>query len=85
MNTHDISRLETAIKDLQGALKELGTGNDLEELSMIIHRPGWTTIQEAELVHGVVSHLISHAQAAQALTTTLMSAARNIGRTGNSS
>ncbi|MEO7193935.1 MAG: hypothetical protein ABIZ05_03805 [Pseudonocardiaceae bacterium] len=85
MSMHDISRLETAIKDLQGALKELGTDNDLEELLMIIHRPGWTTPQEAELVHGVVSYLTSHAQAAQTLKTTLMSAARNIGRAGNSS
>jgi hypothetical protein len=61
---HDITKLEAEVRSLQDAVTKLGHAKHAELLLTIIHRPGWTTQREDELVrahthslHGQVTHL----------------------------
>ena len=56
---HDISGLEAKLGRLSLSLSELTSAKHAEQLLLMIHRPGWTTPQEAELVHALVD-MIQH-------------------------
>jgi hypothetical protein len=62
MKAQDKPHLEARIKDLHRSIKGLGDANDLEELALLIHRPGWTTPAEWQFVMGLVESL--HTQVA---------------------
>lgn len=49
--SHDIPALETKIRTLGEAISRVGDAKHAELLGRIIHKPGWTTIRENELVH----------------------------------
>lgn len=65
MKSQDRLHLEARIKELHQSIKGLGDGGELEELAVLIHRPGWTTQAEAQLVTGLVESL--HKQVANIL------------------
>jgi hypothetical protein len=48
--SHDIPALETKIRTLGEAISRVGDAKHAELLARIIHRPGWTTLPEHELV-----------------------------------
>lgn len=52
--THDIAALKQKIDTIQGAVSQLHDAKHAERLTPIIHRPGWTTIAEFELVQAHV-------------------------------
>jgi len=60
MKAHDKPHLEARIKDLHHSIKALGDTPELEELALLIHRPGWTTPAEWLFVTGLVEALHTH-------------------------
>jgi hypothetical protein len=78
MAKHDISHLETKIKELQEACRSLGDNSDLDELLKIIHRPGWTTPPEFAFATALVESLREQARNMLTLRKTLVSASREI-------
>ncbi len=79
MPQHDVARLEASLKQVQAHLANLSGREDFEELLLIIHRPGWTTVAEFELVSGIVETLQVHAQAMVRLKQALMAGSRQVG------
>jgi hypothetical protein len=49
--THDIAGLEGKLRALGEATSKFTEAKHVDQLLPIIHRPGWTTVQEAALVH----------------------------------
>jgi hypothetical protein len=49
--THDIVALERKLRALGDATAKLAEAKYMDQLIPIIHRPGWTTVHEAALVH----------------------------------
>ena len=78
MKAHDKPHLEARIKELHRTIKALGDGNELEELALIIHRPGWTTPAEWLFVTGLVEALHSHAAQLTNLKQMLMTGSKAV-------
>ena len=55
--THDIAGLKQKITTIQDSITKLQDAKHAERLVPIIHRPGWTTIAEFELVQHQVDSL----------------------------
>lgn len=51
---HDVARLESNVKSIQKALRDLAQEDDFIELIKHFHQPGWTTPAEFMLVSGVI-------------------------------
>jgi hypothetical protein len=89
MAKHDVAKLEAKIKELAGALGGLspatataqGGGGDLLALIPIIHKPGWTTIAEFQLVEGVLDAMLTQSKQLAGLKTVLIGASHAIGTT----
>jgi hypothetical protein len=93
MDKHNVTKLEAKIKELVGGLAQLaatGEGrasslapsNDLQELFVIIHRPGWTTIAESIFVEGIVDTMLLHVKALDSLKQALVVGSRAVGAAG---
>jgi len=54
---HDIAGLKQSISDLHEAMSTLQDAKHAERLQTIIHKPGWTTIAEFELVQAHIAGL----------------------------
>ncbi len=76
---HNIAHLETQIKNLRAQLANVADGTDLEELLIIIHRPGWTTPAEALLVSGIIDTMLEHAKVLTGLKQVLINGSRAVG------
>ncbi len=59
----DIDRLEKRITALREALTHLSTDHDWGELSLIMRRPGWTTVAELAFTQGIVESMLTYTQA----------------------
>lgn len=60
---HDIAGLVSKINALHEAISKLRDAKHGEVLLPVVHRPGWTTVAEFELVHAHVAYLhnqVSH-------------------------
>jgi len=77
---HNLAHLETRIRGLGEHLGTMGNGSDLEELIILIHRPGWTTPAEYMLVSGIVDAMQEHAKALTTLRQSLISGSRLISK-----
>jgi hypothetical protein len=62
MEQHEVTHLETRIKDLCRSLASVANDKDFMALLPIIHRPGWTTVAEAMLVKGLIDAMHAHTQ-----------------------
>jgi hypothetical protein len=61
-------------------MSKLTVENRAEQLLRIIHRPGWTTPQEAQLVHAMIDSLTQHVEAVDTAHRALIAASESIGR-----
>ncbi|HLG65578.1 MAG TPA: hypothetical protein VKY19_26900 [Ktedonosporobacter sp.] len=75
---HNIAHLEARMKELRTLLATMGDTTDFDELIVIIHRPGWTTIAEHLLVDGLVDAIQEHAKALTHLRQTLLHGSRAV-------
>jgi hypothetical protein len=50
MEKHELSQMESHIKTIRTAHASLANTSELDELLVIIHRPGWTTPAEVGFV-----------------------------------
>jgi hypothetical protein len=72
--------LEPKIRALQEQLKEISSEKNTEQLITIIHRPGWTTPQEAEFVHAMLDSLAHQIEGVHRAHQALITVADKIGR-----
>ena len=72
--------LAPKIRRLQESMNKLTSENRAEQLLQIIHRPGWTTPQEAQLVHAMLDALTQHVDAVETAHRALVAASEGIGR-----
>ncbi len=75
---HDISSLEGRIRNLSKQLKHVADETDLEEMFVILHRPGWTTPAEYLLVSGIVDVMHEYAKAMVSLKQVLINGSRAV-------
>jgi len=75
---HNIAYLEVRIKELSTQLATLADTQDLEELIIIIHKPGWTTPAEYVLVRGLVDAMHEYTKALASLRQTLIHGSRAV-------
>jgi len=76
---HALSTLETGIDRLQKGFEGLRDDDGFAELLRIIHRPGWTTPAELELVTGLVEIMDSHVKALTRMRELLIRGSREVG------
>jgi hypothetical protein len=74
-----IEKLEKHIEELSHDLTKLGNTEDLENLRLIIHRPGWTTLPEIAFASGIVESLHAQTKALAQLMSTLIKASESVG------
>jgi hypothetical protein len=77
--THDIGRLEAQLYDLRDAIAQLGDGEAIGEVLLHIHRPGWTTPVEYELISEMVATARAQVDVVRGLAGAIASGARQIG------
>jgi hypothetical protein len=70
--------LEPKIRALQEGLKKISS--QTEKLVVIIHRPGFTTPQEAEFVHAMLDSLAHQVEGVDRGYQTLVAVADKVGR-----
>jgi len=80
MVTHDPVALDRRIKHARTAFAKLGSVDDMDELLIVIHRPGWTTIAEVMLVESLLDTLTAQAQGMLATRQALMNASKRVGQ-----
>jgi hypothetical protein len=80
MSDH-VKTLEPKIHKLHDSLGKLTARDSKQELLTIIHRPGWTTLPEAQLVHAMLDSLNQHVDAVHTAHRALIAAANQIGKT----
>ena len=78
MDKHDVTHLETQIKQLGRCFSSLADDRDFQELITIIHRPGWTTVAEHLLVTGVVDSMLAQAKTLVGLKQALLNGSRAV-------
>jgi hypothetical protein len=68
---HDIAELESTVRALHEGISKLHGANHAERLMQMIHKPGWTTPRENELVrahtHSLQGQLVNLHQSFDAL------------------
>jgi hypothetical protein len=77
--SHDIPALETKVRALGEAVSKLGGAKHAELLSQIIHKPGWTTVRENELVHAHLDASHNQVSSIHKGLDALITIARKIG------
>jgi hypothetical protein len=76
---HDIEGLKQHVSTLDAAISKLHTAKHAERLITIIHRPGWTTPREFELVKAHVEALSGHVSSLDKSLGELVAIADKIG------
>jgi len=76
---HDLKTLESGIRRLQKNIDGLRDDDGFAELLRIIHRPGWTTPAEFQLVFGLVEIIDSHLRALVTMRELLVRSSREVG------
>jgi hypothetical protein len=75
----DVAGLEAKIRRMDENLSKLHSARHAQELLRVIHKPGWTTVAEAALVHALVDSLNAHMDSMHRAHDALLSAARQVG------
>jgi hypothetical protein len=79
MNEHT-KTLEPKIRAIQEQLKQISSEKNTEQLITIIHRPGWTTVREAEFVHAMLDSLAHQVEGVSRAHGALVTVADKIGQ-----
>jgi len=77
-HAQSIMCLETKVKALSAYLITLADIPDMEEMLVIIHRPGWTTPAEFALVSGMKDSIQGHVNNPTEIRKVLLSGSRAI-------
>jgi hypothetical protein len=77
---HDIKKLEVEVRTLQAVISKLGKAKHAEHMMTIIHRPGWTTQREDELVRAHTRSLHNQAAHLHRALDALIAIAQKIGK-----
>ena len=77
--THDIAGLERKVRSLQQTISKLHDAKHADALLPIIHRPGWTTLPEFELVQANIDSLHNQASHLHNAFEALIKTAEKIG------
>jgi hypothetical protein len=76
---HDIDKLAVLIRGLQHAIGKLATDNHSEELMRIIHKPGWTTPAEFQLMVAGLESAQTQAESLARQLRGIAAGARQVG------
>jgi hypothetical protein len=79
MEKHDLAKLESHINAIKSAHSDLGTPDGWDEISRIIHQPGWTTIAETLLVLNALESIASQTRQLVGLKNGVLNGARAVG------
>lgn len=79
MEKHELTQLEGEIQALKTSHAALATGDSLDELLKIIHRPGWTSVAELAFVRTGLESVRAQTAQLNALTQGLLNAAKLVG------
>jgi len=79
MEKHELTQLEGQIQALKTSHAALASGDSLNELLTIIHRPGWTTPAELAFVRTGLESIRAQTAQLHALTQGLVGAAKHVG------
>jgi hypothetical protein len=77
---HDIAGLDQKISALNETVSKLKDAKHAERLRPLIHRPGWTTVPEYELVQAHVAHLHHQLTGLHKCLDALVTVAEKIGK-----
>ena len=77
---HDVSALESKLRELSRSISDLATSNHAEQLLPMIRRPGFTTPQELELVAALADVMHQHTNMLRRAGDTLVKTADQIGK-----
>lgn len=77
---HNISALEAKLQRLAQSLSDLTGAKHVDQLVAMIRRPGWTTPQEAQLVHATVDMIQHQIDGVNRSGAALVKIADEIGR-----
>jgi hypothetical protein len=76
---HDIKGLERDLKAIGDLISKTHDAKHADRLLAIVHRPGWTTVREEELVRTHITALHNHANALHSGFEELVKIADKIG------
>jgi hypothetical protein len=74
-----IARIESGLKEVARLAEASGSDHDIQELIKIIHRPGWTTPAEAQLVIALLEATTNQMKQAAHLRQELFRCAKAVG------
>jgi hypothetical protein len=78
MEKHDLTHLETKVKELRDTLTSAADDNGFDEFLTIIHKPGFTSVAEVALLRGVVDSMNEHSKTLLGLKHVLLNAASKV-------
>jgi len=78
MDSQSIDALESTLRQLQDAVKDLGNSSDIDELLLLIHNPGWTTPLDHFFVTNIAEALTQQLQTASRMKQVLIAGSRSI-------
>jgi hypothetical protein len=78
MDSHSIDALESTLRQLQDAVKDLGNSSDIDELLLMIHNQGWTTPRDHFFVTNIAEALTQQLQTASRMKQVLIAGSRSI-------
>ncbi len=78
MPRHNVTRLETVVKQVRADIRRLGAREDLIETLRYIRKPGWTTPAEFRLTMATAQAMQSQVKVLGELQKTLVAASREI-------
>jgi hypothetical protein len=78
MNKRQLERMETQIKELRTTLKSLAEDKVFNELSHIIHRPGFTKPAEAAFLVGLLESMLGQAKNMSRLKQVVLAGAEKV-------
>jgi hypothetical protein len=78
MKKRELERMETRMKELRATLKSLAEGKDFDQLSLIIRKPGWTTVAEVAFLNGLLDSMHEQAKNIATLKQAILSGAEKV-------
>jgi hypothetical protein len=78
MQKHELSQMESHIKTIRTAHAALADTSELDELLLIIHRPGWTTPAEVGFVLAALESINVQTAQLNSLRQGLLTAANKV-------
>ena len=78
MKKRELERMETRMKELRATLKSLAEGKDFDRLSLIIRKPGWTTVAEVAFLNGLLDSMHGQAKNIATLKQAILSGAQKV-------